>query len=1415
MRRTAFISTLLLLYISFGIHAFAKVSHLRGERLSVRDGLPGNTINNIIQDEDGFMWIASPNGLTRYDGYSFLTFRSLSHNPERKTSSHLVLLFSDNKNKLLWTYTPQHTLYCYDLRKGKFVDYTGRDDCERQYFNRRQTADGMWLYDNDNGVRHIIYNNGSFAIRDYTVANKLLPGKNVMDVREDSRGNVWVTTDRGALRIAPNGHRTPIAQGRRIKVSTVGTDHFAVLTEEGDALVYNLNGQLVRRSHLPSMTGFAGKSRSSMIWNGGWYIFTEQETYRMDMKTGVFSRPELQIPYAINKNQIKGFICLYDKQGNLYLFGKNGWMKKLHLLDKKSYINGRDRIFNVQCDSKGRFFIASYGNGLFVYDPHDDTLQHFSAHDKNAVISSNFLLSIFISKDNTIWVTSENGIFCLKEDAGYDVKYLKPEPGDESEWSNLVRFIGRKSASEMILSTKENKLYDFDTRNNAISYAGETPACVYAYHKDRQGHTWMGTKGAGLYIDGNRYSISDKVFHSPSNSIYDFATDRYNRTWIATWENGLLCCQLGKKVDYKRVTFRQLLTRSNNEARIHDLLIAHDGRLWIATDNGIYTTDTRKRAINDSSFEVFNNMNGKFPNDEIICALEAHDGALWFGFVGGVARCTYNAATHKLSYQLYDTNSGLVNNSVRQLSEDKYGNVWVGTEEGMSRISHRNRQVKTFMLSDLMNGNIFSENCAATLADGRLLFGTTNGLAVVTPQKEAAEISADRHAMVTDLTINGVSIYNAKEQSLLSESLSHARKIELPHDKNTLTIYFSSFEYAQQQSALFQFYLEGVDDTWRPATSVNHADYSDLAPGSYTLHLRTLNSGNTWSDETTLRIVINEPWYNTWWAWMVYLAIIGSVVYYIYKMGKEKVKLNQQMAMEKQISEFRIDFFTHISHEFRTPIAIIQNAVDKLVHGESSVPKSTLQAINRGTRRLMRLIDQLMDFRKVNTDNMKLSVQEADIIAFVKSIYLDLWPIAQQKGIMMTFTPHVKSLNIWFDAQKVEAIVYNLLSNAVKYTQEKGIVSLKVGEAEGHLSITVEDNGPGITPEQEKELFKPFMHGYVSQGGMGIGLYTAQKMAQLHKGSLAYHRASNEGGCIFTVSLPINADTYTEEERSGKVAIDTSSIDLAETESMVKEMMPQALNNVTVAVIEDDPDMMEQIKSELSVYFNVHCYQNGRKGYEAVAKEHPALVVCDIMLPDMDGYEIASALKADTSTRTIPIIMLTAYDDDSHKLKAYKVCVDEYMVKPCNFKLLVARAFQFIAANKKKKPTPPTAATEKEKPQKEAQPQLLMSTVDKNFKERLEMIVGQHIGDQELNVDKLAELMGMGRTKLYNRTKEIMGVSPNIYIQNERLTLAAKMIEQGELSIAEISEKVGFVNPTYFYRCFKNKYGVPPSKYGK
>lgn len=649
-------------------------------------------------------------------------------------------------------------------------------------------------------------------------------------------------------------------------------------------------------------------------------------------------------------------------------------------------------------------------------------------------------------------------------------------------------------------------------------------------------------------------------------------------------------------------------------------------------------------------------------------------------------------------------------------------------------------------------------------------------------------------AVITDLAINGISIYEAENEQFLTKALNYTREISLPHDKNSLNIHFSNFDYPHIQNAMYQYYLEGIDNTWRPMTSINHAEFSDLNPGSYTLHIRTRIGSNQWSEETLLHITICQPWYNTVWAWCIYLLIICGAGVLYYRSWLRNFELNQQIALEKQISDFRINFFTHISHEFRTPLAIIQSAVEKMMtKGEGNASKNNINTLSRGTKRLQRLINQLMEFRKINTGNMKLNVEKGEIIGFVRAIYNDLYTVAKQKDVTMNFTPWTSNHEMLFDQEKVETIVYNLLSNAMKYTPDKGIISVKLYLENNIVFFSVEDNGPGIKPEREADLFKPFMHGYASKGGMGIGLYTAHQMAEIHKGSLTYERSLDLGGSRFCLALPNDAGKYQPEDIIEKKAPDDHSIDKDEIEMIVKEMTPKAINNVTVMVIEDDPDMLEQIKSELSVYFHVETFMNGKTGYENIRKIKPALLISDIQLPEM----IARALQFVT-------MELKAKQQAEEKAQQEKALGQETTLKE---NAPLEKAEQSSCGE--------VILVKPVKELKKNEPTLLMSTLDKKFKDKLEAIVAQHIGDNNFNVDRLAELLCLGRTTVYNRTKSIMGVSPNIYIQNERLRIAAKLLLEGEYTVSEISEKVGFSDSTYFYKCFKNKFGIAPSKYGK
>lgn len=1417
MRRIITILTLAILtYIAAGGVDINKMV-LSGKRISTAEGLSSNTVYDLLQDRDGFIWMGASYGLCRYDGYSFANYYSLSSDKHKNVDANIGNLYQDEKNGLLWIHSSTFTFACYNLRTGKFEDYTNRNDESRSYRRFVMSDNDIWMFDTRSGVRHVAYENGTFKCTDYNNENGKLPDNHVPRLLVDKAYNVWILTDKGLLRIDRNGNIKTVVKNRKYIEATIYNGTIVCLAEDNRIEKYDTNGKRTKTFVIPSMFGAVKTIRSQFVWQNKWMLFSSS-TYSIDLRTDRVSKDEdYQVQNGLLLDSVDGFYFESNSTGKLWIFPPKGNIKVMKLIPDMKFTAERRRKYNIKRGKDGLFYIASYGNGLFIYDHKNGAIRQFSAKDLRPVIDNNFLSAILIDRNGTIWVAQESmGISCISVSQQSIADFIVPAKDHKGDWANYVRMISKDKNGNIVFGTRDNKLYNMNLKTQSTTFLREMKAGAYAYLADKQGHTWIATRGDGLYVDDTNYTKWNKTPHIPSNDLYDIKEDCYGRIWIASYEDGLM---MTRYVKGKPLKFHRFLYRNINESRLHQLEIDTKGRMWIASNNGIYVVDTRKKVITNNDFKCFNTKNGKFPFDEIRCIRYTSDGYLWAGGKGsGLVRCSLSGNLNTLTYRMLTDKEGIANNTISSILEDKYGDVWIATVNGLSRIYDKDMKVKTYQFGKAPERNIYSEVCAMPLADGRLLFGTQYGITVITPQRKYdSDNRSATEVHITDIKINGIS---TSDSCRFEYAPNYSDKISLPYNDNTISLSFSNFEYSNIESSLYQYYLEGMDKDWRPMTSVNHVEYGNLNPGTYTFHIRSV-SDNNWSREKTLTIVIHQPWYNTLWAWMIYMAVIIAAGLYMYHNAREKLRLHQQMTLEKQLAEFKLNFFTNITHEFRTPLAIIQGAIDKLKQSDGqNASKAAIQTARRGTKRLLKLVNQLMEFRKVNTGNMKLNMEQGDIVEFIRTIYQDLWGLSKQKEMQTTFTPFAKSYEVAFDKQMVETMVYNLFSNAIKYTPERGTIAVTIKKQDEILTITVEDNGPGISEEQQSKLFQPFMQGYASQGGMGIGLYNAYQMAKLHKGSLAYSRVSADGGSRFTISLPADSSAYSKDDYKKVIAINQSKAedDDEKYNEIIRELRPEAYNDLTIAIIEDDADMMDQIHGEMSVYFHVDTYTTGEAALEGITAKKPALVICDVMLPDMIGYNIVKNLKTNIDTAAIPVIMLTALDDETHQLRSYNAGADDYMVKPCNFRLLVGRAVQLIKNSRKHKELiekakgtaatlPPTTDTN--------EINLITSQADKNFISKMQMIITQHIADPDFTVDQLAIMLNMGRTKFFNKTKELTGISPNKYLQNERMRIAAELLKEGELTVSEVSYRIGIQDASYFNKCFKARYGETPSKYGK
>lgn len=1083
-----------------------------------------------------------------------------------------------------------------------------------------------------------------------------------------------------------------------------------------------------------------------------------------------------------------------DREGHLFVSDSRGGKKTLQLVNNTGLSILRFNKYSIARNSKGVYYVATFGNGLFVYNPVDGSLQHFKAEDKMPLFVSNYLTCVFVDHNDNIWLGVENtGISLVTEVPGLTVRYLYPEPVTKAGAVNYIRAVNETPDGHLLLGLINGNVYDYNPRTGRFSLLMRTGTLPYDFLKDSR-HTYIATI-SGLIVDGVLYSSKSRDHYLPFDWTVALKEDKYGRIWTATYNGGLML------LTWKdgRLTARQFLNKSYNTSRMRCLDLADNRWLWVGTNHGVYCVDTWRKQISERQFRHFSIVDN-LPGNEISSIYFSRSGKLYVGFYGK-GLCVLGPKGKSMTVEKqFDTTNGLSVNTVRSVNEDKFGNIWISQEKGIVRINQKKDIVANYEFSPSVKSNMFAEGISCKGPDGELYFGTMDGLLMLSGNISGA---SSKRIRITDFLVDGRP-YRGKGD----KAIGNGQRVELKYDQNSFTIFFSDFDYSRVSSRLYQYYMEGMDKGWHRGTILNKVEYSNLPPGRYVFHLRKMGAPE---EATVMEVLIHRPWFFTVWAWMLYVALIGVLAFWIIRNARERFRLHQQIVLDRQLSEFRLNFFTHVAHEFRTPLAIIRSSLDKM-REEKDVRSQHrhMLMVSRGVSRLSKLINQLMEFRKVSTGNEHLAVGFGDIVGFVKSITEEFWPVAEQKGISFTFLPFAKSFQMWFDETAVSTIVYNLLSNALKYTPSRGNVWVRMSKDGALLQLSFIDDGPGISNSQLTNLYQPFMHGYVSQGGMGIGLYMAHQMAGLHHGSLVYER--REGKTVFRVTLPIDRSAYRDEEMVPRQAVDIHQQVATPSSLPVEAALSNPVNALHVAVIEDDPDMMTQIREELSTLFQVDSYFDGQSGMEGVKAHPPALLLCDVMLPVLDGYHIVRSIKDDSSLKHIPVIMLTALADEKHQIKAYQAGADDYVVKPYNGNVLIARVVQLIRMQRAPAESPQEAHAAASLA---GDGQVFTSVADHQFLESAVLIMNSHLNDPAFTIDSLAASLHVGRTQLYGRMKKLTGLSPNKYMMKLRMEKASRLLVDGRMNIGEVCYAVGIQEQSYFYRSFKSFYGVSPSEYRK
>ncbi|HEY4335892.1 MAG TPA: ATP-binding protein, partial [Puia sp.] len=812
----------------------------------------------------------------------------------------------------------------------------------------------------------------------------------------------------------------------------------------------------------------------------------------------------------------------------------------------------------------------------------------------------------------------------------------------------------------------------------------------------------------------------------------------------------------------------------------------------------------------DNRFTFYNQDNSRLPIDKVHALLCDSRGRMWVGTYGG-GLSVFDKANGK--FINYSEKDGLANTTIYQIVEDAEERIWVSTNTGVSCFDPEAKVFRNFSgLNGLQNSN-FVHGSGLRLADGEILFGGLQGFNYFDPSR----LTVNRNVpavVLTDLQIANKSVLPGKSSPIRAQ-VSVADEIRLDYKQN-FALSFVALNYTLPKQNQYAYRLDGFDKEWNYTGAMNTARYTNLDPGEYLFRVKAGNNDGVWStEERSIRIFVRPPFWRTVYAYSFYILAAGGLLWYSRYRGVSRMRRKFRLERERaevrrmrELDQMKLKFLTNLSHEFRTPIALIMGPVEELLSDQQEKEsRNKLFMIRRNARRLLNLVNQLLDFRKMEEQELRLRLSEGELVTFMKDVVYSFADLSGRKHIQLDFVCALPRLYVLFDPDKLERILFNLLSNAFKFTLEGGRIAvvLDVADESGNkwVSIVVTDTGVGIPAAQLPLIFdRFFQHAAevaVLNQGTGIGLSITREFVQLHGGTISVE--SEEGqGSAFTVLLPLRL--VEEQGVSGGASDGVAS----EGDVGGQEVEPVAGERPRVLLVEDNDDFRSYLRDSLEAYYHIMEASDGKEGWQKALAGHPQLIVSDISMPRMGGIELSKKLKADKRTCHIPIILLTALAGDAQQVQGLETGANDYITKPFNFEVLHTKIRNLLELRRNLKTTYTRQI-------QVLQPEVEMQTEDERLLQAIVRCLEEHIGDPQLSVEFLSREVGMSRSSLYSKVLELTGETPVEYIRSFKLGRAAMLLEKSDVTIAEAAYQTGFSKPNYFARVFKAKYDMLPSEY--
>jgi len=1326
--------------VLLGIIISTYSSGLNIKKINTENGLSNNNVASIAQDRDGFIWICTKDGLNRFDGSKFQILRHSNTDQNSICSNVLNYVYADKFDDIIWIASEKNGLDAYNYKTLKFNHYI-----------------------HDNNDKSSISANG------------------VTHISADKNGNLWLATYSGGIEYLDK---------KTGKFTHYNKSNIRGLVSDYNWYVLEDNGKL-----------FVG------------HVSNGLSIIDLKTRTAINYVHDSQNPFSLCDNTVT---CIFkDSKNKIWIGTVNG----LAYFDstKKSFINIysnpsspnslSDRFIKSIVETKDhKLWIGTQGNGISILDMN----QLVTNFDPNK------LLFQHIGESDTDEGLSNSSVQALIQDSYGNF------------WSG--GFIGGANFID-----KRQKLFqriDYK-KNNTKNLANRI---VHALSFDKNNNLWIANGPGGIFaynIQNNKIIRLDINIIEPKLITCVFA-DSKNNLWIGNAAGKIYIYNIRSKEAKEIKSFPHL-----RNIMIYNMFEDSDGNIWISTDIGLGFISTTPNVV-----KFYNKLNSQLLDENIRSIAEDYKGNIWIGSAQGSLQ-VFNKEFKQLSnftklYDYYGINqiikdsknrmivcsqndmfiyndltgknikriglsNGLPENFINSIVEGKSSDeFWLSSTNFICSINLNTYKIKTFTIADGITQGDFMKSCVAKNANGTIFFGSQNGITYFNQQINEI-INTDLSVKISSFLIT-----DKKKQHLPDfVNFPLSDKLNLNYSQNTFQINYNVLDYSINNKVDFMYQMSGLDDSWYNIGKEKQLSFRNLRPGKYTFKIKSRFQNKDWSNKvTSMVIIINPPLWLTWWAKTTYLIILCIISFYVIRFYKNKLKLENKLVLEKrnheqmmQMQEERFKFFTNITHELRTPLTLIIGPLEDMISDKSIAATfaKKLNTMHRVANQLLRLINQILEFRKSETNNRILNVKKTNLISLIYEIGLRYKELYQSKNVNFEIKLPINPIDIYIDSEAITIMIDNLISNAFKYTS-KGTIELEVKEYYDdidYILISVADTGVGMKKDELPFIFNPYYQASNRQTnitGTGIGLSLVKNMVQLHEAEISVESELNSG-TTFTVKLLKN-NTYPDANHLDNIEQSEENIDV-----------PIEDTRQLVLVVEDNVDIVDYITDCFSENYEVITTDNGKTGYELACKRIPDIIISDVMMPIMDGIELCGNLKLNVLTSHIPIILLTAKNTLQDKTEGYDAGADSYMTKPFSGNLLKSRVKNLLQNRIKLNETSFSFKNKKS---------LLLESanhLDKEFIERLTLLIEENIENDELNIAHIAYLLNMSHSSLYRKVKALTDMSINEFVRKIRMRVAEQLLLTKKYSINEIMFRVGMSAPSHFRQSFKEEFGVNPSEY--